>query len=172
VAFAIEALTALPDEATLVIAGGGDAEHQAELRALTDRLGLQQRVTFRGPVDDTAAVYAQADALVFPVTWDEPFGLVPLEAMASGRPVVATGTGGSGEYLRDGENSLLVTPGDAGAIAGAVRRLADDEPLRAQLVTAGLETARGIPQTAFNEEMLRLAQDVVSGDGRAARADR
>ncbi len=53
------------------------------------------------------AELAAADALLFPVQWEEPWGLVPLEAMASGTPVVATGTGGSGEYLRDGDNCLV-----------------------------------------------------------------
>ena len=51
--------------------------------------------------------------VVFPVRWEEPWGLVPIEAMARGRPVVATGRGGSGEYLRDGENCVLFEADDA-----------------------------------------------------------
>ena len=86
----------------------------------------------RPPRDALAGVYAGADALLFCVEWPEPFGLVPLEAMAVGTPVVATGTGGSAEYLRDGENCLLVEPGDADARSPrAVRRLAGDPELRA-----------------------------------------
>jgi glycosyltransferase involved in cell wall biosynthesis len=86
-------------------------------------------------------VYERTDAVLFPVTWHEPWGLVPLEAMAVGRPVVATGTGGSGEYLVDGENALLVPPGDARALATAVERLRDDPGLRERLVAAGCRTA-------------------------------
>jgi glycosyltransferase involved in cell wall biosynthesis len=66
-------------------------------------------------------VYAAHDCVLFPVRWEEPWGLVPLEAMAVGRPVVATGTGGSAEYLRDAGNCLLHPPGDAAALAQQLR---------------------------------------------------
>src|SRR4051794_386085 len=116
---AVEALDALP-EASLVLAGRGSAP----------RAHPRLRVRESAP-EEMAGVYAAADCVLFPVVWPEPWGLVPLEAMSVGRPVVATGTGGSAEYLRDGENALLVAPGDAGALAAAVRRLAADPPLRA-----------------------------------------
>lgn len=129
---ALRALERLP-EASLAAVGPGAAPDPAPPRA-----------AFPGPAaDDVAlrAAYADCDAVLFPVTWDEPFGLVPLEAMAVGRPVVATGTGGSAEYLRDGENCLLVPRSDATALAAAVRRLAGDGELRERLVTAGRRTA-------------------------------
>jgi glycosyltransferase involved in cell wall biosynthesis len=88
------------------------------------------------------AEYRAADVMVFPSTWPEPFGLVPIEAMACGVPVVATGVGGSAEFLVHGENCLLVEPGDPVALAAAVRRLAGDPALRRTLVAHGLETAR------------------------------
>ena len=152
-AVAIEALATLPEQATLTIAGGGDEAHRAELEALADGLGLSERVTFTGALPDVRDVYAAADAVLFPVTWEEPFGLVPLEAMAAGRPVVATGTGGSAEYLRDGVNCLLSAAGDAGALADAAARLAADGALRAMLVAGGAATARAYPVSAFNEAM-------------------
>jgi glycosyltransferase involved in cell wall biosynthesis len=97
-------------------------------------------------------VVAAADALVFPVRWREPWGLVPLEAMAVGRPVVATGRGGSGEYLRHEENCLIFDP-DAGpaALAAALRRLAGDELLRDRLRAAGTATVERIGVSAFDE---------------------
>ena len=101
---------------------------------------------------------AAADAILFPVTWNEPWGLVPLEAMATGRPVIATGTGGSGEYLRDGENALLVPPGDAGALAEAVKRLAADPDLRAHLRAGGLTTARRYSQAAFEDRVIAVLE--------------
>jgi glycosyltransferase involved in cell wall biosynthesis len=61
--------------------------------------------------------------------------------MACGAPVVATGAGGSAEYLADGENCLLFAPSDPDELAGALRRLAADRELRRRLVAAGLETA-------------------------------
>lgn len=139
---AITALAALPPQATLVVSGGGPESLRSELMALAQRLGVADRVTFTGPVDDVAAVYEACDALVFPVTWDEPFGLVPLEAMAVGRPVLATGTGGSAEYLADGRNCLLTPPGDAAQLASAIRRLAGEEGLRGRLTDGGRATAR------------------------------
>jgi len=105
---AIAALRSLP-EASLTIDGPADPAYRASLEA-------GDRVHFiRTPADAVASAYAAADAILFPVTWPEPFGLVRLGAMSVGRPVIATGTGGSAEYLRDGENCLRVPPGDADA---------------------------------------------------------
>ena len=145
--------------------GGGDDAHLGELRARSRELGVAERVSFEGPRGQAALArdYAAADVLLFPVTWAEPWGLVPLEAMASGTPVVATGTGGSGEYLLHERNCLLHRPGDAAALAEAVERLAADAELRSRLREAGLATAEAHTDTAFNErverELLRAARD-------------
>jgi glycosyltransferase involved in cell wall biosynthesis len=149
---AIEALAHLPAQARLEIVGGWDAAEERRLRAEAARLGVAERVVFAGQRDrsELAATYRAADAVVFPVVWDEPWGLVPLEAMAQGRPVVATGRGGSGEYLRDGENCLLFEAGDAGALAGVLQRLADDPQLRGRLREGGLATAPRHTETVFN----------------------
>ncbi len=106
------------------------------------------------PADRVHEVYAAADAILFPVEWPEPWGLVPLEAMSVGRPVIATGTGGSGEYLRDGENCLLFPPGDAQALAACVRRLAGDPVLRDRLVAGGRETAARFTADAFERRVV------------------
>jgi glycosyltransferase involved in cell wall biosynthesis len=138
---ALAALRGLP-EATLVVDGPG--EHPPA-----------ERVDFRcTPSGEVARTYAQADAVLFPVTWDEPWGLVPLEAMSVGRPLVATATGGAAEYLRDGENALVVEPGDAEALAGAVRRLAADPELRVRLRAGGFATAARYTQDAFCEAVV------------------
>ena len=101
-------------------------------------------------------MYAAADAVVFPVIWEEPWGLVPLEAMGIGRPVAATGRGGSAEYLEDGENALLFPAGDAPALAAAVERLAADAGLRARLRERGAETAARHTERRFNEAVERF----------------
>ncbi len=94
------------------------------------------------PREELPAAYAEADALLFPVRWEEPWGLVPLEAMAVGTPVVATGTGGSGEYLRDGENALVIgRDAEPSDLSGALRRLAGDADLRRRLREGGIATA-------------------------------
>jgi glycogen synthase len=139
---AVEALAHLPETATLDIVGRGDDRYEAALRDLTSARGLDGRVRF-GVTDRSALSgrYGEADVLVFPTLWEEPFGLVPVEAMACGTPVVATGTGGSAEFLIDGFNCLLVPPGDPAALAAAVRRLSEDADLRERLVTGGSRTA-------------------------------
>jgi glycosyltransferase involved in cell wall biosynthesis len=154
---AVAALAHLPGEARLTIVGGWDEGMERRLRDLGAGLGLAERVILAGQRgrDALPAAYAAADAVVFPVRWEEPWGLVPLEAMAMGRPVVATGRGGSGEYLRDGENCLLFPSGDARALARALRRLAGDAPLRARLREDGARTAARHTERQFNAQVQR-----------------
>ena len=153
---AVTALVHLPAGATLVIAGGWDEGEESRLRELARRAGVLDRVRFAGQLPRAAvrAAYADCDVVVFPVVWEEPWGLVPLEAMGRGRPVVATGRGGSGEYLRDGQNALLFEAGDARALAEAVRLLAADRDLRRRLLAAGIETAREHTEDVFNAAVL------------------
>jgi glycosyltransferase involved in cell wall biosynthesis len=157
---AAAALAHLPGEARLVVAGPGEGA----------ALPAGDRVEVLGPRtrDELPDVYADADVVVFPVLWDEPWGLVPLEAMALGRPVIATGRGGSAEYLRDGENCLLVPAGDAEALAAAVRRLAGDPALRARLREGGVDTAARHTDAAFHAEVERLLSEAAGA--RAARS--
>jgi glycosyltransferase involved in cell wall biosynthesis len=150
---ALEALAALP-EAMLTIDGPGDPP----AHDLGDRVRLA-----RTPPDRVGAAYAAADCVLFPVTWVEPWGLVPLEAMSVGRPVVATGTGGSAEYLRDEENCLLVEPGDAAALAAAVRRLAEDADLRARVVEGGRATAAQYSAAAFDAAVADALEAAAAG---------
>ncbi|HEY8637891.1 MAG TPA: glycosyltransferase family 4 protein, partial [Solirubrobacteraceae bacterium] len=139
---AIDALARLPEEATLTVVGEGDEEHLAALRTRAAPFG--DRVMFVGarPRAELPAIFAKHDAVLFPVRWEEPWGLVPLEAMGTGRPVVATAGGGSVEYLRDGENAIVAPADDAEAFAAAVRRLAGDPAERARLRDGGSITAR------------------------------
>ncbi len=153
---AIAAVRRVPG-AHLTIAGGGDERHLAELRALA----TGAPVTFAGPLDRAAlkAAYAAADAVLFPVRWEEPWGLVPLEAMGMGRPVIASGTGGSAEHLRDGGNALLAPP-DPAAWAAAVTRLAEDPALRARLAAAGALTAAEHTEDRFHDAVEAVLGDV------------
>jgi glycosyltransferase involved in cell wall biosynthesis len=146
---AIEALSHLPDGATLTVVGSGDEDELARLRALAP----PGRVTFAGvPRPELPELVASMDALLFPVRWREPWGLVPLEAMAAGTPVVASGRGGSGEYLRDGENCLIFDPDDGpAALAAAVTRLAGDRELRDRLHRGGVATAGRLDPRGFEK---------------------
>jgi glycosyltransferase involved in cell wall biosynthesis len=149
----VDALAHLPPEAELTIVGAWDDSYERGLAERAQRLGVAGRVHFAGQLDsaELPARYAAADAVVFPVRWEEPWGLVPLEAMARGRPVVATGRGGSSEYLRDGDNCLVFEAGDAAALATAVHRLAAEPDLRERLVAGGLRTVPGHTERQFNE---------------------
>jgi glycosyltransferase involved in cell wall biosynthesis/GT2 family glycosyltransferase len=150
----LRALPLLPPTATLECNGRGGEQEQARLTALAAELGVGDRVSFTGgDRADLARRYVSADVFVFPSEWEEPFGLVPLEAMACGTPVVATGTGGSREFLRDGFNSLLFPPGDPSALAAAILRLHADAELRSRLVDGGLRTAEQFEATHTADEL-------------------
>jgi glycosyltransferase involved in cell wall biosynthesis len=150
---AIEALPHLPPDASLTIKGDGEGGFEEQLHALADRLGVADRVDFRpSSIGDLAAVYAAADALVFPVRWREPWGLVPLEAMAAGTPVLASRAGGGvAEYLDDGRNCLQFDPGDVAGLVECVGRLAASVALRDGLREAGLATAARFTAAGFHD---------------------
>ncbi len=169
VATAIESLSRLPAEARLRIVGEGDPAYRASLERLAARLGVADRVRFDGPLPrgELADVYRAADAILFPVAWAEPWGLVPLEAMALGRPVIATGRGGSGEYLTDGDNALLFAAGDPAALAAAVEALAGDEDLRERLISGGYATAARHGEAEFNRA---AAAEILTAAGTFAAA--
>lgn len=139
----IRALPILTD-VELVIVGG--PEHRAlasdaearRLMTIAEGLGVRDRVDFRGPMP-----HAQLPELlrsvdvVACVPHYEPFGLVPLEAMACGVPVVGSAVGGLLDTVRDGVTGLLVPPRRPDAVAAAIRRVLDDEMLRATCRRAG-----------------------------------
>jgi glycosyltransferase involved in cell wall biosynthesis len=166
VATAVRALPELP-ECSLRCVGTGDASHLAQLRALTAELAVGDRVEFDAVERDRIpAAYADADVLLFCVSWPEPFGLVPLEAMAVGRPVIATRTGGSAEFLRDGHNCIVVPADDPGSIAEAVRRLGADPELRGRLRAGGFETAIRHTERSFREAIRKQVEDLLPTEGR------
>jgi glycosyltransferase involved in cell wall biosynthesis len=135
------------------VQGRGDPSYVERLERRAAELGVRHRVEFTSePRERLPDLYAGADAVLFPVQWDEPWGLVPLEAMAVGRPVIASGTGGSAEYLRHEDNCLIYGPrNDAEQLARAVERLAGDAALGARLRDGGLSTAPRFTERRYNE---------------------
>ena len=118
-------------EAVGLIAGDGygDPAPERALAALRDSLGLGDRLVMAGFIDADQALGA-ADAVAVPSTRPDPFPNSALEAAAAGVPIVAASHGGLPEIVRDGETGLLVPPGDAAALARALRSLADDPERR------------------------------------------
>jgi glycosyltransferase involved in cell wall biosynthesis len=133
-------LEAIVDVGASAILVGRDLEqggaYEAELRARAERLGVDGRVVFAGYRDDVSALLAGCDVFCLP-SRSEGLPLVVLEAMAHGKPVVATAVGGTPELVRDGETGLLVPPGDASALAAALRSLIADPERAARMGAAG-----------------------------------
>jgi glycosyltransferase involved in cell wall biosynthesis len=144
----ISALAEVPN-AELVVAGGPDEADLAEdreiqrLRRLAKSVGVADRVVFRGRVErpDLPALLRSADVVVC-VPWYEPFGIVPLEAMACGVPVVASAVGGLIDTVVDGTTGLHVPPRSPERIAEALNELLPDEERRRALGRAGARRAR------------------------------
>lgn len=135
----VQMLTHLPD-VELTIAGGPNPEaldsdkEVRRLRELADEHGVADRITFVGAVDRDRIpqLLAEMDlAVVLP--WYEPFGIVPLEIMACGKPLVGSAVGGLLDTVTDGETGLLVPPKHPQRAAAAVRMLLDDPGLRKQM---------------------------------------
>ncbi len=123
----------------LIVAGGGPEEPALRRAAPPD-------VTFLGVLDHTRALpqlYASADAFVF-ASLTETLGLVVLEAMASGLPVIATPAGGVADHLRHGENGLAFPAGNVAEMAHAIVRLVMDAKLRDELARGARRTAEGL----------------------------
>ncbi|MFA1547592.1 glycosyltransferase [Actinomadura chokoriensis] len=145
---AIRALAHLPD-AGLTVAGGpprgdlgGDPE-VGRLREVARVSGVADRVEFLGRLGrGEVPPLLRSASLVVTLPWYEPFGMVPLEAMACGVPVVATGVGGHLDTVADGVTGVLVRPRDPENAAGAIRALLDDPARRAAMGFAGIDRAR------------------------------
>jgi glycosyltransferase involved in cell wall biosynthesis len=143
----IAALPCLPDT-ELVIAGGGASDQldaDPEVRRLTElarRLGVGHRVAFRGGVNHERlpALLRSADAVIC-VPWYEPFGIVPLEAMACGVPVIASAVGGLVDTVVDGVTGLHVPPRQPASVARAASRLLADPEYGRALGGAGAQRA-------------------------------
>jgi glycosyltransferase involved in cell wall biosynthesis len=144
----IAALAQVPD-AELVVAGGGDAAslhadvEAQRLKLLAAQCGVGDRVELRGRVDrdSVPALLRSADVVVC-APWYEPFGLVALEAMACGVPVVATAVGGLVDTVIHGVTGMHVPPRDVDALAAGLRTLLADPDRRSALGRAGCERAR------------------------------
>jgi len=131
---ALEALAAVPG-VTLAIAG--DGPERERLRRRVRELGLAGRARFLGTVsrETVLRLFRAADASLLSSSWEN-FPHTVIEALAVGCPVIATAVGGVPEVVRDGENGLLVPPGDPDALAAAIRRFFADGELRQRLTEA------------------------------------
>jgi glycosyltransferase involved in cell wall biosynthesis len=141
-------LAELPGARLALVGGGPEMEQVRDFYAGTEAV-------FTGFLDgdELVSAFASADALVFPST-NETFGLVALEAMACGLPVIAPLAGGLVDILRDGENALVYDSDDPRALAERVRQLQADPALRVRLGAGALAHARGRSWQATMDQLI------------------
>jgi glycosyltransferase involved in cell wall biosynthesis len=132
-------LEALPEARALVVGSRSDGEagYADAVRRRAQELGLADRVLFLGFRPDVAELMRLCDVVVHASLIPEPFGLVVVEALATGTPVVAADRGGPTDIIEPGESGFLVDPHDAAAMAGAVLRLLRDSAEARRMGEAG-----------------------------------
>ena len=126
----------------------GDGKDRAMLEQMVENLHLSGKVHFTGFIREPEQLWENCDVFFFPIRWQEPFGLVGLEAMAHGVPVAAFDLGGVREWLRDNENGFAIPEGgDAGAVLKRIFEHPD--AFFSRMSHAGMELAK----EKFSEEM-------------------
>ncbi|NTV44196.1 MAG: glycosyltransferase family 4 protein [Candidatus Yonathbacteria bacterium] len=150
-----------PDARLLVAGDGSDRER---LETIATELGILPVVQFLGYVDvDTlVATYVRAAFAVVPSMWMEAFGLVGVEAMSVGRPVIASDVGGVSSWMVDGETGFLVPPGDVAALVAAMTRFFEHP----ELVLSMGKKARGVSEKfgidSHATDIIRVYTDTIS----------
>jgi len=155
-------------DAQLVFAGNDMGEERA-VRSLVRRLGLEPRTRFTGLLTGPSryAALADADVLVYP-SYGEVFGLVPLEALQAGTPVIVSNDSGCGEIVGELGGGLLVAPGHPALLAAAIETILGHLPRwRASAAQAGVEASRRFHPDAVAMDLEAIYREAMSGTGRA-----
>jgi glycosyltransferase involved in cell wall biosynthesis len=164
----IEAVAALPDSRALIVGGHEHEPDLARVKAFAEQLNCASRVTFTGllPPSQVAARLGECDVLTLPNpasalsnAFTSPLKL--FEYMASGRPIVASDLPAIREVLRDGENAVLVAPGDPQALVGGIQRIKEDVALGATLAQQAREDVRQFTWARRAERLEALFAEVV-----------
>jgi glycosyltransferase involved in cell wall biosynthesis len=141
-----------------------------ELRAEAERLSLGTRVAFTGFVEDPALAIRSLDVVVHASTEPEPFGLVIAEAMACGKAVIVSQTGGAAEIITPGVDALVHAPGDATGLARRIEELVDDAALRRRIGSGGRATAeRSFTRRRLVGELVPIYQGLSSPKAQVSR---
>jgi glycosyltransferase involved in cell wall biosynthesis len=175
----VRAVAALQDTRGLIVGGHEKEPDLARVKALAQALHCAARVTFTGllPPAEVAARLRQADVLTLPnpasaisSTFTSPLKL--FEYMASGRPIVASGLPALREILRDGENALLVEPGNADALTAGILRIRNDAALGRRLAAQAMRDAAEFTWTRRAERLEALFAEVSASAAMRLRRDR
>jgi glycosyltransferase involved in cell wall biosynthesis len=160
---AINALARTSHPYTLTIAAiPDDARYERRMRALAGQLGVSDRISWLGdvPRSEMPGLLGRHDVLAYPSTDVEAYSLGLLEALASGIVVVTSAVGGPREYLRDGENAVVTTPGDPDELADALRRLAEDPLLTERIVAGAAQTAESLSLSTVVDQFESLLAEI------------
>ena len=151
-----------PDVHFAVVGGavlGWEGDYPKQLRQLADVLGISDKVLFAGHQDD---VYSWFDCFDVAVTASvgEPFGLVTVEAMALGKPVIGVRSAGTADIVEDGISGLLVPPNSPDAMAAAILDVLVDRQLRTQLADGAKRRAKRFSDAEMTSKFARILDDV------------
>lgn len=158
------ALGALSQVEGVALAIAGDGPDRVSLEQRAAALGVDGRVTFLGVLsrDRVLELFHASDASLLSSTWEN-FPHTVVEALAAGTPVIATSVGGVPEVVHDGENGLLVPPGDAAALAAAIRRYRDDQALRERLRAAAAPSVDAYRRDVLLAQVEERLREVARG---------
>jgi glycosyltransferase involved in cell wall biosynthesis len=139
----------------LRLAGSGDAAYIHELEDLVAELGIEAAVDFLGELtpDELAGLFSTLRAVLVPSVWQEPAGLVLIEAALARVPVIASSVGGIPEILHDGEHALLCPPGDSAALAEAIARTLSEPAETEERVARAFERVQAFRAGRYQEAM-------------------
>ncbi len=157
--YIIEALSLVPrPDVRLLIVGSGDENYYGQLAELKQ---VRERIVFASHRDNLWEYYAASDVFAFPTIY-EPFGLVILEAMASGLPVITSRVAGAADVIIDGVNGLLITdPGDINDLAAKIKLLLSNAELRKAIGQRARETAERLSRDRASQKTLEVYNSVL-----------
>jgi glycosyltransferase involved in cell wall biosynthesis len=150
-----------PDLKCLMVGAVADSEYSSEIVQFCEAAGIQDAVRFAGYQQSPLALMARMDIVLHASIQPEPFGIVVLEAMALGRPVIATRAGGPMDIVEDGRSGLLVAPGDASEMAAAIELLLESDAERRRIGAAGRARVRAHFSARLNAEKLQTVYDTL-----------
>lgn len=165
---AIEALALLRSEhdiaARLAVIGPEESEHGAEMRQLAERLGVADRISWRGPLapEQVAGALASAHALIVSSVWEEPFPLVTIEGALARVPLVASDVGGISEGMHQEQHALFFPRGDARKAAGALARTLTEPEQSAARVERAHASAQAFRLEPYLDAQERFVADAYS----------
>lgn len=145
------------------IVGDGDPEYVSRLKQTVKDLDIEDYIIFTGFYKEIPVVMAALDLLIMP-SWEEPFGRVVIEAMAAGKPVIGTNSGGVPEIIEDGKTGVLIPPRDPEAMGEAVDKLLKDKKLAQWMGEEGRKRViKCFTPRAYAKEIERVYAKVLAG---------